>query len=219
MDPADKFAHGVRPSCKLCRFRFQLRSHLKQARGAFTLIELLVVITIIAIIAAMLFSALSRAKSAGQSTSCMNNLKQLQIGYLLYADENNDLQPPNKAAPDQLGGVRNLSGSWVVGNAKTDINTANIEAGVIFPYVKFAGVYRCPSDKSKMTGTSGLVRMRSYSLDGWLISSDSSYKGNGQSFEAQNYSWGPVKVSQHRFPAPSGVFAFIDENEQSIDAG
>jgi len=183
------------------------------------LIELLVVIAIIAILAAMLLPALSRAKSAGQSASCISNLKQLQVGYLMYANDNNDLQPPNKAGPDPSGGARNLVGSWVVGNAKMETNTANIESGVIFHHVGSAGVYRCPADKSKVPGPSGLLRTRSYTLDGWLISSDSSYNGNGLSFTAQDYGWGPFTLSAHHLPPPSGAFAFIDEHEQSIDAG
>src|SRR5881296_171411 len=90
----------------------------KSAREqAFTLIELLVVIAIIAILAAMLLPVLSRAKATAHSASCLSNLKQLQAGYLMYADDNNDQQPPNKAGPDPLGGVRNLVGSWVVGSA------------------------------------------------------------------------------------------------------
>ena len=191
---------------------------LRLHRG-FTLVELLVVIAIIAILAAMLLPVLSRAKATAHSASCLSNLKQLQAGYLMYADDNNDLQPPNKAGPDPLGGVRNLAGSWVVGSAKTDTNSANIEAGVIYGYVASAQVYRCPADKSRVRGASGLTRTRSYSLDGWLISSDTSYSGNGVSFTTQDYDWGPFKLSQHHLPPPSGVFAFIDENEQSIDAG
>ena len=64
-------------------------------RRAFTLIELLVVIAIIAIIAAILLPALHRASSTGRSASCCSNLKQLQAGYLMYADDNSDRQPPN----------------------------------------------------------------------------------------------------------------------------
>jgi prepilin-type N-terminal cleavage/methylation domain-containing protein len=62
-------------------------------RHAFTLIELLVVIAIIAILAALLFPTLTRAKAKGLQTQCLNNLKHLGLAIQIYADEDNDLLP------------------------------------------------------------------------------------------------------------------------------
>jgi len=62
--------------------------------AAFTLIELLVVIAIIAILAAMLLPVLGKAKSKSQDISWRNNLRQLQLCWNLYVDDNNQAMPP-----------------------------------------------------------------------------------------------------------------------------
>src|SRR5690242_11125241 len=68
------------------------------ARSAFTLIELLVVIAIIAILAALLLPVLLHARDAGQSVVCVNNLKQLQLTWGMYASDNADLLVRNMPA-------------------------------------------------------------------------------------------------------------------------
>jgi prepilin-type N-terminal cleavage/methylation domain-containing protein/prepilin-type processing-associated H-X9-DG protein len=133
--------------------------------GAFTLIELLVVIAIIAILAALLLPALSRAKEKAQTITCLNNLKQLQICYISYLNDNNDTLVLNHAS-----------------------STASaIENGYLFTYNRSVKVYVCPADKSvtpvSMGNPTGLPRTRHYSivynLGGDAAAAYSILKGSG----------------------------------------
>ena len=127
-------------------------------KRAFTLIELLVVIAIIAIIAALLLPALSRAKAKGLQVQCLSNLKQLQTAWQAYLGDNNDYMPPNiwDGAPGFTAG--SAPGSWVVGNAG-DVSPTNIQSGVLWPLTPALGVYHCPADHSLANNTTAFRPM------------------------------------------------------------
>ena len=105
-----KFVNSyVRPSAKVSRGR------------GFTLIELLVVIAIIAILAAILLPVLQQAIQRAKATSCMNNMKQLQTGSILYASDNNDSLPGNEGHPGFSAGGHLFDGSaQAIGMGKND---------------------------------------------------------------------------------------------------
>jgi len=76
-----------------------MKNNSKTVKG-FTLIELLVVIAIIAILAALLLPVISAAKSRAQRTTCLNNLRQISLGVLMYSDDSNDASPsPERRRP------------------------------------------------------------------------------------------------------------------------
>src|SRR5512141_2896127 len=81
---------------------------VKCALPGFTLIELLVVIAIIAILAAMLLPALSKAKTKAQGIQCLSNLKQLQLGWLMYPDDHGDSLVFNALDPNSPGWIKGL---------------------------------------------------------------------------------------------------------------
>ena len=178
-------------------------------RRAFTLIELLVVIAIIAILAAMLLPALSHAKNRAWTIACMANMKQLGIAWHTYADENGGRLPENIAggAPSTLG-AHDALGSWVLGNAQVDSDPTNIMTGTLFPFTPNWKVYRCPADHSSIYNNSGLDRIRSYSMQGYLGCPDS----------LPTYPKLPMKIDQIKGDI-SSIFLFLDESEGGIDDG
>ena len=194
-------------------------------RAAFTLLELLVVIAIIAILAAMLLPALRKAKEKAVAAACHSNVRQLQLSWNIYVDESAE-----RLAPDIGGGTPSRPaskvGSWVVGSARSDVNTSNLVQGVLFQYAKGAGAFVCPGDKFAPQPTVTL-RTRSYSMNMWLngarapdnpsYPSDwaSAFGGMGGDGDGLNL----VKARLSDLKRPSQMFVFMEPHEQSLDDG
>ena len=207
-------AHGkpTKPFVVVRKIVKTIRAHNQTPAAAFTLIELLGVIAIVAILASMLLPALNRAKSSGQSIACVNNVRQLQLAWHMYVQDDGDALPPNVTGPDGASMTKAMPGSWVVGNARTDTTTSNIQTGFLYKYVNSVGVYRCPADRSKVDGYPDLLRTRSYSLSCWL-NNDDTLVDYPESPTLDPY----IKSKYAQLANPAEIFAFIDEHEQSID--
>lgn len=189
--------------------------------AGFTLIELLVVIAVIGVLAALLLPALSKGKSQAAATYCLNNTKQLQLAWLLYAHDNGDRIVPytysaNTAGydpgwvADQLGAANAYSGYK---------NELTVTEGLLWPYVRNENVYRCPSQTqvyaSEWEFNDGKVGAqigpgllngtptRSFTISEGLFAGGSS----------------AGKFSNIDHPPPSQAFVFADESLYTIAIG
>jgi prepilin-type processing-associated H-X9-DG protein len=172
-----------------------------------------VVIAIVAILASLLLPALSKAKAKAQSISCGNNLRQLQLAWLSYTGDHDDRLPLNRLDPD--GPSKDWwspPGSWVVGNARTDTTTTNVERGTLFPYLRAVQIFRCPTDHSGVDRQPQLRRTRSYLLSGAL-------NGNDPGANPAVLAIFRTTYSQISSPSPAQVWAFLDGSEGTILGG
>mgnify|MGYP006298624143 CR=1 FL=1 len=120
-----------------------------QKNKGFTLIELLVVISVIAILLSILMPSLKKAKKAAKRIHCLNNIKNLTTGWMLYVNDNDNRMP--KARASNGGWIQSVDGyPRKPQDAPKELQLEAIRNGTLFSYLKSAKVYRCPvADKNE----------------------------------------------------------------------
>ena len=179
-------------------------------RFAFTLIELLVVIAIIAILAALLLPALTAAKGKAKSTGCISNLRQLSLGWKMYADDNSSTLAVNVPQPP-------VKPAWVIGEFGTNTvttNLANIQNGQIYSYVQNAKVYHCQADETQVRGVPSAL---SYSMNGWMGSRTMSQSPYASASSAFRTFVREAEISA--LNAASRLWVLADEDASTLNDG
>lgn len=197
-----------------------------RARSGFTLVEILVVIGIIALLAAVMLPVFSRVRENGRRTSCASNLKQLALAFSQYQRDKG-----RYPLPGNFQGWKAGSAHWVAGTPGTSIvsvqtgapplpepnflEAANPEGGALYPYVRNAGVYVCPSSTffnrshlsySMNCALSGLSESRIKQPNEIILLVDEEYANDGF-FYATNDSSATDALTRHHNGGGNLLFA------------
>ena len=170
---------------------------MKWMKRGFTLIELLVVITIIAILAAILFPVFARAKAAAKQSACISNLKQIGTAMTLYMGDHDDIFPYAVDASDKYD--PNIWAGQPDFQAQIPFMLELPDA--LFPYTKSKEIFHCPSD----TGT----RILDHNYPDPFVSSPSLYATYRSSYLFRTEIAFKF-LSQDRFELPAEVNVLFD---------
>jgi prepilin-type N-terminal cleavage/methylation domain-containing protein/prepilin-type processing-associated H-X9-DG protein len=177
-----------------------------QSRSGFTLIELLVVIAIIAILAAILFPVFAQAREKARAASCLSNTKQLGLGVVMYVQDYDETFP-----------YWNWGNSWS-GGSTTPNHFESLWFNAIYPYVKNAQVYACPSanthdtlDQNEIWGWTNTTDVTQVGINTALAKVALNYAGNQTIFEGDWNNFSPVTLAALDKPAQTMALGDADE--------
>ena len=201
-----------------------VQSRRTAGRG-FTLIELLVVVAIIGILASLLLPALARAKAQGTQITCLNNVRQLNIAWMLYAQDNDDRLAYNLGAGEildmlQRGEKYNWANSvldWEPNPNNTNI-LLNTQASLGSYVSRQSRVFRCPSDhvlSLEQREADYIQRSRSISMNA-MVGDAGQFTSSGGNTNNPYYR---QYLKSSDFESTTEIFVFIEEHPDSINDG
>lgn len=170
------------------------------ANRAFALVELVVAGVVAGALVTLMLIQTSNGHKRALRTGCIKNLRTLQFALTQYVTDNNGILPIHHGA--QVNGQWRTLKGWVIGNAKSSGTLDSLTQGAVYPYVRSARPYRCPSDKSLLLDAPQ-SRLRSYSLN---LAVNSHLHGDAI-----------FTTRMSRIPQPQRIFSFIDEEPVSIN--